>query len=340
MNDKRKPRKGQGLARVRGGKSTRSQFPTAHGKTKSKASVTPPWEDIDVEGEVEGDEDVEVEDDDAEVEIEDDDADVEVEDDDSDVKIYRDLHRKNQLTKEDLRQQLFNEGETGPIEGVQVSTDRIVQLNGIVYDLDPQLYAKGPLTQGLSRDPKRFYKRVVRPWLDRHPLLKNCEVRATGTGVHAILWINPPIKFDTEADRNRWAGIVKVVQAALPIDPDQPGITATTRALGSINSKKGAKVRRLTKGKPVTEEQVLSLFDTMCSAPFKTVFSVLTGSDSVSPCPICRGEGTKLSALDYAGSCYGSCGTVKLETLYDLVLAPRPAKKEDRQDAKKTRKAE
>jgi len=219
------------------------------------------------------------------------------------------------------------------------TTDRIVQLNGILFDIDPKTYLVGPLTQGHSRDPIKFYNRVLRPWLKRHPILKNCQVRASGTGLHAILWIKPPIKFETAGDRERWAGIVKVVQAALPIDPDEPGITATTRAIGSINSKNGAKVRRLTKGKPVTQEDVLSLFNAMCAAPFKTVFNVLTGGESLSPCPVCGGDDTKLSALDFAGHCYGSCGTVKLETLYDLVLAPRPAKKETGQNAKNTRKA-
>ena len=237
--------------------------------------------------------------------------------------------------KIDLRKQLFNAGKVGPIEAVQVSTDCIVQLKGILYDLDLAAYQAKPLIPGLSQNVDKFFRRVVRPWLDRHPVLKKAEVRATGTGLHALLWFDRPIKFDTAADRDRWAGIVKVVQAALPIDPDQPGITATTRALGSINSKNGAMVRQLTKGTPVSQEDVLALFDEMCASPFKTVLKILTGSDCVSPCPVCKKEGTKLSAMDYAGRCYGSCGTLKLETLYDLVFAARTPKKAVTEHAKK-----
>ncbi len=247
--------------------------------------------------------------------------------------------KPKELGKPDLRKQLFNEGTVGRIEDIQVSTDRIVQLKGILFDLDPPHYVAGSLIPTVSLDPSKFYSRILRPWLDRHPVLAQCEVRATGTGLHAILWFEAPVKFESAGDRDRWAGIVKVIQAALPIDPDQPGITATTRALGSINSKNGAKVSRLAKGKPVTKEEVMSLFGAMCSAPFKTVFNILTGGDSISPCPVCGGEGTKLSAMDYAGRCYGSCGMVKLETLYDLVLSPRPEKKEKRPDVSKTQKA-
>lgn len=225
--------------------------------------------------------------------------------------------------KLDLRKQLFNEGSVGAIEKIQVSCDRIIQLNGILYDLDPQNYVKGPLTRGLSQDPEKFYKRIVQPWLQRHPTLSKCEVRLSGTGVHAILWLGEPVKFETAGDRERWAGAVKCVQAALPIDPDQPGITATTRAIGSINSKNGVKVKRLAKGQRVTEQEVLSLYEQMCASPFQTLFQILTGSNSVSPCPVCGGHDTKLSAMDYFGRCYGSCGTVKLEQLYDTVLETR-----------------
>jgi hypothetical protein len=223
----------------------------------------------------------------------------------------------------DLRKQLFNQGKVGRIEKIQVSTECIVQLNGILYDLDPANYRAGTLIPIVSHNVNELYSTVVRPWLDRHPTLKNCEVRATGTGLHAILWFDKPVIFSSAGDRQRWAGIVKVVQAALPIDPDQPGITATTRALGSINSKNGDKVVQLTKGKPVTVDDVMSLFSEMCSSPFKTVLKLFTGNESISPCPVCGTEGTKLSALDYCGQCYGSCGKVSLESLYDLVLVPR-----------------
>jgi hypothetical protein len=62
----------------------------------------------------------------------------------------------------------------------------------------------------------------------------------------------------------------------------------------------------------------------MARSPFKTVMGILLGAGRVAPCPICRVEGSSLSALDREGRCYGGCGKVKLERLYDVFLAPRP----------------
>jgi len=238
--------------------------------------------------------------------------------------------RKKKPTKArpklDLRKQLFNEAEVGPIERIQVSTQRIVKLRGILFDIDPPNYRRGPLLRKPSEDPRVFYKRYLRKWLDRDPVLSKCEVRMTGTGLHAILWLDKPIELNTDADRERWAAKVQVIQAALPIDPDQPGITATTRALGSINSKNKQKVVRLKKAEPVSLDEGDDLYERMRSSPFKTVLNILSGRDELAPCPICGGDDTRLASLDFVGKCYGSCGKVKLDRLYDVVLAPRPKK--------------
>jgi hypothetical protein len=147
-------------------------------------------------------------------------------------------------------------------------------------------------------------------------------VRDSGRGLHVIFWFEEPVAFQTDGERQRWAGIVQVVQAILPIDPDQPGITALTRPVGSINSKTGRKVRCLKPGTPVPIAEVLKLYEQMSGAPFRTVMGVLFGADRVLPCPVCRAEGSALAALDFVGRCY-ACGTVKLERLYDAFLAPR-----------------
>src|SRR5689334_6111914 len=99
------------------------------------------------------------------------------------------------LLPPDVREQLFNGGEVGPIEHIQVSTERIVQLNGIFFDLDPTSLREGPLLPGLSQDPQEFYDNCLRRWLANHPLLHHLEVRASGTGLHAILRLNPPVEF-------------------------------------------------------------------------------------------------------------------------------------------------
>ena len=234
--------------------------------------------------------------------------------------------RKRQRPSRDARKQLFNEGNVGRIEKIQVSTERIVQLNGILFDLDPDILQECSLLPSISRDPKTLFEEVVKPMLLRHPVLAKCEVRDSGRGLHAILNFAEPIRFDDERTRQRWASILQVVQVALPIDPDQPGITATTRALGSVNAKNGRKVRRLHKGEPVTAEEVLGLHDEMCATPFRTVFRILTGEQALQPCPFCDQDDSKLKALDHVGDCYGSCGRIALDRLYDLVLKPREKK--------------
>jgi hypothetical protein len=116
---------------------------------------------------------------------------------------------------------------------------------------------------------------------------------------------------------------VRALQAVLPTDPDAPGITATTRALGSINSKNGMKVTRLHRGKPVAIQAVLDFFQQLRSSPIKTVMEILFGTDRVRPCPVCGDEDSTLAALDRVGTCYGSCGKVELARLYDVFLDPR-----------------
>ena len=149
----------------------------------------------------------------------------------------------------DLREALFNEGAIGPIGSIQVSTERVVSLRGIVFDLDPDLFVQGGLVASVPNDAAAFYREIVKPWLARHPMLKKAEVRMTGRGLHVILRLVKPVEFTKPGQREEWAGIVEVVQTALPIDPGQPGITATTRAVGSINSKNGATVELLEMAK-------------------------------------------------------------------------------------------
>ena len=171
----------------------------------------------------------------------------------------------------------------------------------------------------LDHDPQQFYEHCVRHWLTRHPLLANLEVRASGTGLHAILWLQPALEFTDEAERTRWCSRVKIVQMILPTDPLAPGITATTRALGSINSKNGHEVKQLKQGQGVAPADVMALADELCAAPFGTIFRVLTGTEKVSPCPFCHQE--TLTALAHSGICYG-CGKVSFEQLCNQLFQP------------------
>ena len=125
------------------------------------------------------------------------------------------IHAKSEATPLvlplDAREQLFNGGAVGPIDHIQVSTERIARLNGILFDIDPTNLSEGPLLPGLSSDPQKFYEQCVQGWLARHPLLQRLEVRASGSGLHAILWLDPPVEFTDDGERKRWCSIVKIV---------------------------------------------------------------------------------------------------------------------------------
>lgn len=230
--------------------------------------------------------------------------------------------------KKDLRKQLCNDRKVGPIAKVQLPTEMIARLWGILFDIDPDLFRKKTIPADVRADPRRFYHEIVRLWLARHPALQDAEVRLSGRGLHIIIWFTEPVEFSSEADRQRWAGIVRAVQAVLPTDPDCPGITATTRALGSINSKNNAVVEQLAAGKPVEAKVVLELFEQLHRRPFRIIMAILLGSERCKPCPVCGEDGSNLSALDFVGRCYG-CGKVPLSALYDVFLRPRPALKKD-----------
>jgi hypothetical protein len=225
----------------------------------------------------------------------------------------------------DRREQLVNEREIGPYQAVQLITERVARLHAFFFDLDLHLIRPGSLAPGLEAGPAEFYERTARHWLARHPVLADAEVRNSGGGLHIIPWLAEPVAFASDGQRRRWDGIVRAVQAVLPVDPHQPGITGLTRAVGSINSKNDAVVERLNEGKPVPVDRVEHLFEQMSRSPFRTVMLVLLGDERIRPCPVCRADGTTLSAGDYVGFCYGSCGKVKLAQLYNLFLAPRPA---------------
>ena len=223
----------------------------------------------------------------------------------------------------DYREALFNSGETGPIQSIQVSTNRITTLRGILFDIDPKHYRAGKLLENVPLDPREFYQQILWPWLSHHPLLSQAEVRCSGTGLHVLLWFEEPVQFREPRDREEWDLIIKVVQAVLPVDPDQPALTAVTRPVGSINGKDGSRVSTLKQGEPVTAQAVQELSAAMFQAPFATVLQTLTGETSVSPCPVCGQQDTQLSCLGPAGKCYSSCGQVSLSALYDLVLQSR-----------------
>jgi hypothetical protein len=221
----------------------------------------------------------------------------------------------------DTREAMFNERAIGLIHEVQLPAARITTLSGFMLDLDPKRLRPDNTLFPPADDPRRFYQ-LIRPVLARHPLARHAEVRASGTGLHAIVRLDPPVELETAAAQKRWAALVRAVQCTLPSDPGAPGLTALTRPIGSINSRNGAVVERLAPGEPVDPGRVTEFVEAVLRAPFKAVAAILLGADHVRPCPVCGGEGSRLDVLDRHGSCYGGCDRVTLDQLFDAVFEP------------------
>lgn len=228
----------------------------------------------------------------------------------------------------DLREQLANDAQTGPIERVSLPEAMITRLNGILLDIDPGYFRPTIFGHDRPRDVETLYEKFIAPMLARHEVLAGAEVRHSGTGLHVVIRFAEPVKFESGAERERWAGIVRVVQRLLPTDPGAPGITAMTRPLESVNSKNGERVRELREPTPVSPQQVWELYEQVRARPLRTIASILFGAERVTPCPVCRKPDTSLAAMDRAGRCYGSCGKVKLGQLYDVFLGT-PAKRKE-----------
>jgi hypothetical protein len=227
----------------------------------------------------------------------------------------------------DLREQLVNGGEVGKVEQVSLPLEMITKLNGILLDVDCGKFRKVIAPLAVRSNPRQFYLTVLRPILARHAVLSKAEVRVSGTGLHVIVWIDPPVEFQNEPERHHWATIVKVVQRLLPTDHCAPGITATTRPIGSVNSKNNKRVSLLKRGEPISVESILDPVTAVQSAPFRTVAGILFGSEPISPCPVCKTNGSSLGVFDRSGKCYATCGKVHLQQLYESFLRAPSTKK-------------
>jgi hypothetical protein len=223
----------------------------------------------------------------------------------------------------DIREQLCNDRLTGPAPQISLGAERITQLHAIMFDLDPKLLAPDNPLFRPADDPAAFYANI-RPVLDRHPLARSAEVRTSGTGLHAILWLQPAAELRSAADQECWDGLVRVVQSTLPVDPLMPGITAMTRPVGAVNGKNGATVSVLKHGTPVAPEDVEAFAQKLGSAPFRAVAWPLLGQERIYPCPVCRTAGSSLAIDDHVGHCYPRCGRVTTEDLFNLVYRPLP----------------
>jgi hypothetical protein len=222
----------------------------------------------------------------------------------------------------DIREALYNDRLVGPAANIQMPVERIAVLHGILFDIDPELYNPSNTLFRPDKIAKDFFQNI-QPVLHRHPLVGTGEVRASGTGLHVIVWLDPPVQLTSAADRRYWDSVVRAAQATLPADPNAPGLTALTRPLGSVNSKNGAVVELLRPGGSVTPKVVLEFLDRVARAPFKEVASVLLGGERLKPCPRCWAEGSRLDVLDHVGICY-RCDKMRLGQLLDCIYAAVP----------------
>lgn len=220
----------------------------------------------------------------------------------------------------DSRESLVNDRAVGPIELVQISRDCVTSIHGFMIDVDPKNFRTDGLWGVTDDDPVQLYDRHLKPALDRHPVLSGCEVRCSGTGLHLLIWFDTPVELMAEKDRNEWEARIRILQAVVPSDPLQPGITAVTRPTESINSKNGGAVCCLRSGTRMPAAQVIDLVESICHAPAKWLLQFLFGSDTVRPCPCCHREGTGLKAFGWKARAYGCCGDLSLEQLIELVM--------------------
>lgn len=225
-----------------------------------------------------------------------------------------------ELTRQDdVRELLANDRPVGPAAIIQIPVEMITTLHGMMIDVDLHLLRADALPAGATESPELLHELVLEPMLARHPVFARAEVRTSGRGLHVLLLLDPPVVFTDAAERDRWAASVKVVQSILPSDPDAPGIAATTRPVGSVNSKTGRRVEVLKPGAPVAPDDVLKLVEAIRARPFAIVAKMLVGGRT-SPCPVCRKPGTRLGVQNAVGRCYGSCRKVTIGQLFGAFM--------------------
>lgn len=220
---------------------------------------------------------------------------------------------------DDVREAFFNGGNVGPATAIQLPLNAITGIDGIVFDIDPGGLVRGNSIFPPDDDPIRFLAGIDRV-LRRHPLLRWAEVRATGTGLHAILRLEGGVELHTDADRDRWENIAVALQCSFPIDPASPGLLRLSRPAGAVNLKNGRPVLPLREGRPVPTSEVERFVGSLSSAPFRVIADVLLGSEGRDICPYCREY--KFGIHARWGTCC-ACKRVDSKALMSLVLAMR-----------------
>ena len=220
----------------------------------------------------------------------------------------------------DIFQQLFNDGQFGQKGAIRDEFKSVTHIPAVRIRLNPDHYRNSLMVPSSTLTPCDFYEKVVKNWLDQHPLLAKAEARDLGDAIDVILWLDSPIAISGKRQRYAWAGLIKVVQSILPINPQHPSMNATTRATGSVIGSTGHKVSLIRQGEPLTKNELSGLYVRMAVRPFDMVMRVVTSQDRLDPCPLCKANGSSLVARRDHGFCDGGCGEVTLAQLYDLIF--------------------
>ncbi len=216
----------------------------------------------------------------------------------------------------DEREAIVNDRARGPAHEIAVKVEEVAAIHGFMIDLDCGILNPDVLGADAVASAEALYNEHVSHWLDRDPVLAKAEVRDTGGGLHVLLWLDQPILCGSEEARE-WDAIARGIRNALPGDPSVNGIIAMTRPVGALNTKyePPREVRQLREGHPITRDEILAFDRRVTDHPARLWMTVFCGGERVSPCPMCRAEG---SSLGVAGSwqcrCYG-CGRVSAASL-------------------------
>ena len=97
----------------------------------------------------------------------------------------------------DERQALFNERLRGPAHAIPLPTQGITTLHGILLDLDASRLAPRNDLFPPDDDPRRFFDNI-KSVLDRHPLARHVQIGNSGTGLHAIIRLDPAVELGTK----------------------------------------------------------------------------------------------------------------------------------------------
>jgi len=217
---------------------------------------------------------------------------------------------------DDSREALFDSQAVGPAYEIARPVEQVACIRGFMIDLDLNILNPDVLGAKALTSSQAFYDQHVKVWLDRDPVLTKGEVRDTGHGLHILLWLGQPIICSGD-DNRHWDNIARGIRNALPGDPKVNGINAMTRPVGTTNNKESpaAPVRCLREGQPVTREEILDLNRRVSEEPAPLWMRLFNGADRVTPCPVCKREGSSLGvAGKWQCRCY-KCGQVHASVL-------------------------